>query len=75
MSHGIRRNAAVCVSSLFHQEGAMGIKAFLLGSICCGASVLTPGLAKAQSAPDMDKIDRLQRQVEQLQEQLKSRTD
>jgi phosphate-selective porin OprO and OprP len=53
----------------------MGIKAVLLASVCCGATALTPVLAKAQSAPDLDKIDRLQRQVEQLQEQLKSRTE
>src|SRR6202050_1660633 len=53
----------------------MGIKAILLWGGWCAGSALPPVLDKAQSAPDMDKIDRLQRQVEQLQEQLKSRTE
>jgi phosphate-selective porin OprO and OprP len=52
----------------------MGIKPFLLGSVCIGASALMTVFAQAQSSQD-DRIDRLQRQVEQLQEQLKSRTE
>jgi phosphate-selective porin OprO and OprP len=52
----------------------MGIKPFLLGSVCFGASALMTVFAQAQSSQD-DRIDRLQRQVEQLQQQLKSRTE
>src|SRR5215471_18277282 len=44
----------------------------LLGSACLGGSVLMPGLAAAQSSSELDKIDRLQRQMEQLQSQIKS---
>src|ERR1700731_4828744 len=51
----------------------MRLKSFFLGSICLGASVLTPLLAQAQSSPDMgDKIDRMQRLLEQQQEQIKA---
>lgn len=52
----------------------MGTKQILLGSVCFLASALVTAVAQAQSSPDIDKIDRLQRQVEQLQEQLKART-
>ena len=51
----------------------MRLKSFFLGSICLGASVLTPLLAQAQSSPDTaDKIDRMQRLLEQQQEQIKA---
>jgi hypothetical protein len=41
--------------------------------VCLGASVLTPILAQAQSGPDTaDKIDRMQRLLEQQQEQIKA---
>jgi len=42
----------------------MGIKPFLLGSVCFGASALMTVFAEGQSSQD-DRIDRLQRQVEQ----------
>jgi hypothetical protein len=51
----------------------MRLKSFLLGSACLGASVLMPLLAQAQSSPDMtDKVDRMQRLLEQQQEQIKA---
>ena len=51
----------------------MRLKSFLFGSVCLGASVLTPVLAQAQSSPDTaDKIDRMQRLLEQQQEQIKA---
>jgi hypothetical protein len=51
----------------------MRLKSFLFGSVCLGASVLTPILAQAQSSPDTaDKIDRMQRLLEQQQEQIKA---
>src|ERR1700676_357712 len=55
------------------QRGAMHLKSFLFGSVCLGASVLTPILAQAQSSTDTaDKIDRMQRLLEQQQEQIKA---
>ena len=51
----------------------MRLKSVLFGGVCFGASVLTPLLAQAQSSPDMaDKIDRMQRLLEQQQEQIKT---
>jgi hypothetical protein len=51
----------------------MGLKSFLFGSVCLGASVLTPVFAQAQSSPDTaDKLDRMQRLLEQQQEQIKA---
>jgi hypothetical protein len=51
----------------------MRLKSFLFGSVCLGASALTPLLAQAQSSPDTaDKIDRMQRVLEQQQEQIKA---
>ena len=50
----------------------MGTKLLLLGGACFGASVLMPALAAAQSSSDLDKIDRMQRQMDQLQAQIKS---
>jgi hypothetical protein len=51
----------------------MALKSILFGSVCLGASVLTPILAQAQSSADTaDKIDRMQRLLEQQQEQIKS---
>ena len=49
------------------QANSIGQRVFL--GVGAGTAV-----AQAQSSPDIDKIDRLQRQVEQLQEQLKART-
>jgi hypothetical protein len=55
------------------RRGSMGLKSILFGSICFGASVLTPILAQAQSSQDTaDKIDRMQRLLEQQQEQIKA---
>jgi hypothetical protein len=49
------------------------LKSLLLGGICLGATVLTPVLAQAQSSPDMaDKVERMQRLLEQQQEQIKA---
>jgi hypothetical protein len=51
----------------------MRLKSILFGSLCVGASVLTPILAHAQSSQDTsDRIDRLQRLLEQQQEQIKA---
>jgi hypothetical protein len=51
----------------------MRLKSILFGSVCLGASVLTPILAQAQSSTDTaDKIDRMQRLLEQQQEQIKA---
>jgi hypothetical protein len=51
----------------------MRLKSFLLGGVCFGASILTPFLAQAQSSPDVaDKVERMQRLLEQQQEQIKS---
>ena len=47
-------------------------KSFLLGSACLGASALMPALAAAQSSSDLAKIERMQRQMDQLQEQIKA---
>ena len=55
------------------RKGAMGLKSFLIGSVCLAASVLTPALAQAQSSTDTaDKLDRMQRLLEQQQEQIKA---
>jgi hypothetical protein len=60
------------------RKGAMRLKSFLFGSVCLctsvlGASILTPALAQAQSSPDTaDKLDRMQRLLEQQQEQIKA---
>ena len=56
------------------QRGPLRLKSILFGSVCLGASVLTPILAQAQSSPDTtaDKIDRMQRLLEQQQEQIKA---
>jgi hypothetical protein len=55
------------------RRGSMRLKSFLFGSVCLGASVLTPILAQAQSSPDTaDKLDRMQRLLEQQQEQIKA---
>jgi hypothetical protein len=52
---------------------SMRLKSFLFGTVCVGASVLTPVFAQAQSSTDTtDKIDRLQRLLEQQQEQIKA---
>ena len=59
-------------SRQFREEKSMRIQSFLLGGACFGASMLMPLVAEARSSPDLDKIDRLQRQMEQLREQLKS---
>src|ERR1700738_846268 len=54
-------------------RGSMGLKSILVGGVCLGASVLTPVLAQAQSSPDTaEKIDRMQRLLEQQQEQIKA---
>ena len=52
----------------------MRIRSLLLGGACIGASALMPVLAQAQaqSSADADQLDRMQRQMEQLQEQIKS---
>jgi hypothetical protein len=51
----------------------MSLRSALFGSVCVGALVLTPVLAQAQSSPDTaDKIDRMQRLLEQQQEQIKA---
>jgi hypothetical protein len=51
----------------------MRLKTFLHGGVGFGALVLMPVLAQAQSSPDMaDKLDRMQRLLEQQQEQIKS---
>src|SRR5260370_6435235 len=55
------------------RRGPVRLKSFLFGSVCFGASVLTPILAQAQSSTDMaDKLDRMQRLLEQQQEQIKA---
>ena len=57
---------------------AMRLKSFLFGSVCLctsvlGASILMPALAQAQSSTDTaDKLDRMQRLLEQQQEQIKA---
>ncbi|HWN53162.1 MAG TPA: hypothetical protein VNO18_25650 [Xanthobacteraceae bacterium] len=50
----------------------MRIKLLVLGGTCLGTLALTPVLAAAQSSSDFAKIDRMQRQMEQLQEQIKA---
>jgi hypothetical protein len=53
--------------------GSVRLEAWVLGAWVLGASVLTPVLAQAQSSPDTaDKIDRMQRLLEQQQEQIKA---
>jgi phosphate-selective porin OprO and OprP len=52
----------------------MGVKRVILSGASLAALVMMPAPAHAQASSDPDKIDRLQRQVEQLQEQLKART-
>jgi hypothetical protein len=55
------------------RKGSMHLKSFLFGGVCFGASVLTPLLAQAQSSPDTaDKINRMERLLEQQQEQIKA---
>src|SRR6266700_2461502 len=54
------------------EEESMRMKSLLLCGACFGASAQMPAVAAAQSGPDLDKIDRMQRQMEQLQEQIKS---
>jgi hypothetical protein len=54
-------------------RGAMHLKSFLFGGVCLGASVLTPIFAQAQSSADTaGKLDRMQRLLEQQQEQIKA---
>jgi hypothetical protein len=54
-------------------RGQMRFKSFLLASVCLGASVLVPALSLAQSSSDTaDKIDRLERLLEQQQGQIKA---
>jgi hypothetical protein len=51
----------------------MRLKTFLFSSVCLTASILSPIVAQAQSSPDMgDKVDRMQRLLEQQQEQIKA---
>jgi hypothetical protein len=60
------------------RKRVMRLKSFLLASVCLstsilGTSVLTPALAQAQSSQDTaDKLDRMQRLLEQQQEQIKA---
>src|ERR1700730_3350731 len=53
-------------------EDAMRIKSLLLSGVCVGASALMAASAQAQSGSDADKVDQMQRQMEQMQEQIKS---
>jgi hypothetical protein len=48
----------------------MRVKSTLLLGGCIGALALMPGLSVAQSASDADKVDQLQRQMDQLQQQI-----
>jgi hypothetical protein len=55
------------------RRGSMRLKSVLIGGVCFGVSALTPILAQAQSSPDTaDKLDRMQRLLEQQQEQIKA---
>jgi hypothetical protein len=55
------------------RKAPLRLKSILFGSVCLGASVLTPVLAQAQSGPDTaDKLDRMQRLLQQQQEQIKA---
>src|SRR5579864_8841432 len=58
---------------MFKPGESMRLKSLLFGSACLGASVLMPIVAQAQSSPDTaEKIDRMQRLLEQQQEQIKA---
>jgi hypothetical protein len=51
----------------------MRLKSILFGTVCFGASLVTPLAAQAQSSPEMaDKIDRMQLVLEQQQEQIRA---
>jgi len=58
---------------MFKSGESIRLKSLLFGSVCLGALVLVPIVARAQSSPDMaEKIDRMQRLLEQQQEQIKA---
>jgi hypothetical protein len=50
----------------------MRIKSLLLSGVCVGASAVMAASAQAQSSSDADKVAQMQRQLEQMQEQIKS---
>ena len=50
----------------------MRFKSFFLGSACLAVLAALPAAAQAQSTADADKLDRMQRQMEQLQDQIRS---
>jgi outer membrane murein-binding lipoprotein Lpp len=45
---------------------------YLLCGVCVGALVLCGGPSRAQTASDSDKVDQLQRQLDQVQQQMKT---
>ena len=53
-------------------EGRMRFKSFFLGGACLAVLAAVPAVAQAQSTDDAEKLGRLQRQLEQLQDQMRT---